>query len=80
MKLKQTDQLWACASPAGGALCRLPSVRQLDLSCNKGLSGTLERLCLHLAHLTQLESLDLRLCCLTRYDLNALSQYLQGIV
>lgn len=60
----------------GGALCHLPSVRQLDLSCNKGLSGSLERLCPHLARLSQLESLDLRQCCLTPCDLNALTKVL----
>lgn len=74
---------WAvspCVFHAGGALCRLPSVRQLDLSCNKGLSGTLERLCPHFAHLAQLESLDLHLCSLTRCDLNALSEFVQLMV
>ncbi|XP_075885442.1 leucine-rich repeat-containing protein 31 [Nelusetta ayraudi] len=77
-----TLRLHACGLTAdsvdalGGALCRLPSVRHLDLSGNKGLSGTLERLCPHLAHLGQLESLELHLCCLTHCDLSALSQVL----
>lgn len=62
--------------PAGGALRHLPALRQLDLSCNKGLSGSLERLTPHLAHLTHLESLDLHLCCLTRSDLDALSEFM----
>ncbi|TKS87346.1 Leucine-rich repeat-containing protein 31 [Collichthys lucidus] len=58
----------------GGSLCCLPSVRELDLSCNKSLSGGLNRLTVHLVHLTHLESLDLHLCCLTRPDLDALSE------
>ncbi|XP_032360280.1 leucine-rich repeat-containing protein 31 [Etheostoma spectabile] len=50
----------------GGSLCCLPALRELDLSSNKGLAGGLNRLTLHLAHLTHLESLDLHLCCLKR--------------
>ena len=60
--------------PAGGSLCCLTSVRELDLSCNKSLAKGLDRLTPHLAHLTHLESLDLHLCCLTRSDLEALSE------
>uniref|UniRef100_A0A3P8S1I4 Leucine rich repeat containing 31 n=1 Tax=Amphiprion percula TaxID=161767 RepID=A0A3P8S1I4_AMPPE len=49
----------------GGSLRYLSSVRELDLSCNKQLSGGLSRLTCHLAHVTHLESLDLHLCCLS---------------
>ncbi|XP_074549898.1 leucine-rich repeat-containing protein 31 [Halichoeres trimaculatus] len=57
----------------------LPSVRELDLSCNKSISGGLSRLTLHLGHLTHLESLDLHLCCLTHSDLEALIQVLPSL-
>lgn len=57
----------------------LPSLRELDLSCNKSISGGLSRLTLHLAHLTHLESLDLHLCCLTHADLEALIQVLPSL-
>lgn len=77
MQINQFLAASPSAAPAGGALCRLPSVRHLDLSCNKGLSGTLERLSPQLAHLEQLESLDLHLCCLTPGDLSALSELTQ---
>uniref|UniRef100_A0A671XBC9 Leucine rich repeat containing 31 n=1 Tax=Sparus aurata TaxID=8175 RepID=A0A671XBC9_SPAAU len=63
----------------GGSLHCLPSVRELDLSCNKSLSGGLDRLSAHLAHLTHLESLDLHLCCLTHADLEALIQVLPSL-
>ncbi|KAM6908560.1 leucine-rich repeat-containing protein 31 [Lycodopsis pacificus] len=63
----------------GGSLRCLPSVRELDLSCNKSLAGGLDRLTLHLAHLTHLESLDLHLCHLTRSDLEALIQVLPSL-
>ncbi|XP_034415793.1 leucine-rich repeat-containing protein 31 [Cyclopterus lumpus] len=63
----------------GGSLRCLPSVRELDLSCNKGLAGGLDRLTPHLVHLTHLESLDLHLCCLTRSDLEALIQVLPSL-
>lgn len=49
-------------------------MRELDLSCNKGVAGGLKNLTLHLSHLTHLESLDLHLCCLTQTDLEALSE------
>uniref|UniRef100_A0A8C3B2P1 Leucine rich repeat containing 31 n=1 Tax=Cyclopterus lumpus TaxID=8103 RepID=A0A8C3B2P1_CYCLU len=62
-----------------GSLRCLPSVRELDLSCNKGLAGGLDRLTPHLVHLTHLESLDLHLCCLTRSDLEALIQVLPSL-
>uniref|UniRef100_A0A7N8X903 Leucine rich repeat containing 31 n=1 Tax=Mastacembelus armatus TaxID=205130 RepID=A0A7N8X903_9TELE len=65
---------------AGGSLRCLPSVRELDLSCNKSLSGGLNRLTVHLSHLTQLESLNLHLCCLTRADLEALIQVLPALM
>ncbi|MEQ2194801.1 hypothetical protein XENOCAPTIV_003199, partial [Xenoophorus captivus] len=57
----------------GNSLRCLPSVRELDLSCNKGLVGGLCRLSFHLPHITHLESLDLHLCCLTHTDLEALT-------
>nr|XP_046227771.1 leucine-rich repeat-containing protein 31 [Scatophagus argus] len=62
-----------------GSLRCLPSVQELDLSCNKSLAGGLDRLTLHLAHLTHLESLDLHLCCLTHTDLEALIQVLPAL-
>ncbi|XP_073344116.1 leucine-rich repeat-containing protein 31 [Pagrus major] len=70
-----TDSLEALS----GSLRCLPSVRELDLSCNKSLSGGLDRLSLNLAHLTHLESLDLHLCCLTHTDLEALIQVLPSL-
>ncbi|XP_070709085.1 leucine-rich repeat-containing protein 31 [Pempheris klunzingeri] len=63
----------------GGSLRCLPSVRELDLSCNKSLAGGLDRLTLHLAHLSHLESLDLHLCSLTHTDLKALIQVLPSL-
>ncbi|XP_078147576.1 leucine-rich repeat-containing protein 31 [Centroberyx gerrardi] len=80
-----TLRLQACGlTPAslhalGGSLRYLPSVRELDLSCNRSLSGGLSQLTFHLAHLTHLESLDLHLCCLTHTDLEALSQVLPSL-
>ncbi|XP_070784537.1 leucine-rich repeat-containing protein 31 [Enoplosus armatus] len=62
-----------------GSLRCLPSVRELDLSCNKSLAGGLNHLTLHLTHLTHLESLDLHLCCLTHSDLEALIQVLPSL-
>lgn len=64
--------------PADGSLRSLSALRELDLSCNKSLAGGLNHLCLQLAHLSHLESLDLHLCSLTRVDLEALSEYQQG--
>uniref|UniRef100_A0A3Q1BZ15 Leucine rich repeat containing 31 n=1 Tax=Amphiprion ocellaris TaxID=80972 RepID=A0A3Q1BZ15_AMPOC len=63
----------------GGSLRYLPSVRELDLSCNKQLSGGLSRLTCHLAHVTHLESLDLHLCCLSHSDLEQLIQVLPSL-
>ncbi|KAM6953783.1 leucine-rich repeat-containing protein 31 [Aplochiton taeniatus] len=63
----------------GGSLSSLPALRELDLSCNKGLTGGLALLTPHLAHLTHLETLDLHLCCLTRTDLEALIQVLPSL-
>ncbi|KAM9826849.1 leucine-rich repeat-containing protein 31 [Neosynchiropus ocellatus] len=60
----------------GSSLRCLASVRELDLSTNKSLSGQLHRLTVHLSHLTQLEVLDLHLCGLTRSDVGALVQVL----
>ncbi|XP_054479000.1 leucine-rich repeat-containing protein 31 isoform X2 [Anoplopoma fimbria] len=70
-----TDSLEAL----GGSLRCLPSLRELDLSCNKTLSGGLDRLTPHLAHLTHLESLDLHLCRLTPTDLEALIQVIPSL-
>ncbi|XP_041669685.1 leucine-rich repeat-containing protein 31 [Cheilinus undulatus] len=80
-----TLRLQACGLTAdslealAGSLHCLLSVRELDLSCNKGLSGGLNHLTPHLAHLTHLESLNLHLCCLTRDDLDALIQVLPSL-
>uniref|UniRef100_A0A8C7XQL5 Leucine-rich repeat-containing protein 31 n=1 Tax=Oryzias sinensis TaxID=183150 RepID=A0A8C7XQL5_9TELE len=77
-----TLRLQACGLTAdslaalGASLCSLPSLRELDLSCNKHLSGGLSHLTFHLAHVAHLESLDLHLCALTRADLEALIQAL----
>ncbi|RVE59152.1 hypothetical protein OJAV_G00201160 [Oryzias javanicus] len=60
----------------GTSLSSLPSLRELDLSCNKHLSGGLSHLTFYLAHVAHLESLDLHLCALTRADLEALIQVL----
>uniref|UniRef100_A0A669CS65 Leucine rich repeat containing 31 n=1 Tax=Oreochromis niloticus TaxID=8128 RepID=A0A669CS65_ORENI len=62
-----------------GSLRCLPSVGELDLSCNKLLAGGLSRLTFHLAHVTHLERLDLHLCCLMRDDLEALIQVLPSL-
>ncbi|XP_047468250.1 leucine-rich repeat-containing protein 31 [Mugil cephalus] len=63
----------------GGSLRYLPSVRELDLSCNKGLAGGLSCLTIHLAHVAHLESLDLHLCSLTHGDIEALVQVLPSL-
>uniref|UniRef100_A0A3B3CKR8 Leucine-rich repeat-containing protein 31-like n=1 Tax=Oryzias melastigma TaxID=30732 RepID=A0A3B3CKR8_ORYME len=75
-----TLRLQACGLTAdslaalGTSLSSLPSLRELDLSCNKHLSGGLSHLTFYLAHVAHLESLDLHLCALTRADLEALSE------
>ncbi|XP_008277276.1 leucine-rich repeat-containing protein 31 [Stegastes partitus] len=80
-----TLRLQACGLTAdgldalGGSLRYLPSVRELDLSCNKQLSGGLGRLTCHLAHVAHLERLDLHLCCLTHDDLMHLIQVLPSL-
>uniref|UniRef100_A0A8C6PQD6 Leucine rich repeat containing 31 n=1 Tax=Nothobranchius furzeri TaxID=105023 RepID=A0A8C6PQD6_NOTFU len=77
-------QLQACGltphslEDLGDLLCCLPSVRELDLSCNKQLTGGLNRLTPHLAHVTHLEILDLHLCHGTR-DLLSLVQVLPSL-
>ncbi|XP_024148463.1 leucine-rich repeat-containing protein 31 [Oryzias melastigma] len=77
-----TLRLQACGLTAdslaalGTSLSSLPSLRELDLSCNKHLSGGLSHLTFYLAHVAHLESLDLHLCALTRADLEALIQVL----
>ncbi|KAG7264966.1 hypothetical protein CRUP_034284 [Coryphaenoides rupestris] len=63
----------------GGMLHQLPAMRELDLSCNKGLSGGLSQLTTQLTHLTHLESLDLHLCSLTHDDLQALIQVIPSL-
>ncbi|KAJ3611323.1 hypothetical protein NHX12_021339 [Muraenolepis orangiensis] len=63
----------------GGTLQQLPALRELDLSCNKDLSGGLSQLTAHLALLTRLEILDLHLCSLTHADLQALIQVLPSL-
>ncbi|KAM4544105.1 leucine-rich repeat-containing protein 31 [Fundulus diaphanus] len=69
----------ACLHALGTSLRCLPSVRELDLSCNRGLAGGLSRLTCHLPHVTHLESLDLHLCCLSQTDLEALVQVLPSL-
>ncbi|KAK2886722.1 leucine-rich repeat-containing protein 31 isoform X2 [Channa argus] len=69
-----------CLDALGGSLRFLASMRELDLSCNKGLSGGLNCLTVHLSHLTHLESLDLHLSCLTCADLEALIQVLPSLM
>ncbi|KAK7878192.1 hypothetical protein WMY93_031189 [Mugilogobius chulae] len=64
----------------GEALQFVPSLRLLDLSCNKGLSGHLSLLSSHLSHLTLLESLDLHLSKLTCSDVQALVQVLPSLI
>ncbi|CAJ1082709.1 leucine-rich repeat-containing protein 31 isoform X2 [Xyrichtys novacula] len=63
-----------------GSLHCLPSVRELDLSCNKSISGGLNRLTPYLAHLTHLENLDFHSCSLTQADLEALIQVLPSLI
>ncbi|XP_028288165.1 leucine-rich repeat-containing protein 31-like isoform X2 [Parambassis ranga] len=63
----------------GASLRCLPSVRELNLSCNRRLAGGLSRLTCHLSHVAHLESLDLHLCCLTPGDLDALIQVLPAL-
>ncbi|XP_026161582.1 leucine-rich repeat-containing protein 31 isoform X3 [Mastacembelus armatus] len=80
LRLQACSLTTECLDALGGSLRCLPSVRELDLSCNKSLSGGLNRLTVHLSHLTQLESLNLHLCCLTRADLEALIQVLPALM
>ncbi|XP_034043877.1 leucine-rich repeat-containing protein 31 isoform X2 [Thalassophryne amazonica] len=63
----------------GGSVRRLPSVRELDLSCSKELGGGLTHIHTHLSLLTRLESLDLHLCSLTHRDLEVLIQVLPSL-
>ncbi|XP_047185747.1 leucine-rich repeat-containing protein 31 isoform X2 [Scophthalmus maximus] len=79
LRLQACGLTTGCLHDLGGSLRCLPAVRQLDLSCNKGLSGGLDLLTPHLAHLTHLESLHLHLCCLTHTDLEALIQALPSL-
>uniref|UniRef100_A0A3P8WCW1 Leucine rich repeat containing 31 n=1 Tax=Cynoglossus semilaevis TaxID=244447 RepID=A0A3P8WCW1_CYNSE len=57
------------------ACVSLTSLRELDVSCNRGLSGGLDQLTSDLAHLTHLESLDLHMSCLTCADLESCSLF-----
>ncbi|KAG7526645.1 leucine-rich repeat-containing protein 31 [Solea senegalensis] len=68
-----------CLDALGGSLRYLPSVRELDVSCNRAVSGGLNLLTFHLAHLTHLEIFDVHLCCLTHADLEALIQVLPAL-
>uniref|UniRef100_A0A3B4AAN5 Uncharacterized protein n=1 Tax=Periophthalmus magnuspinnatus TaxID=409849 RepID=A0A3B4AAN5_9GOBI len=51
----------------------VPSLRLLDLSSNKGVSGHLSLLSSHLSHLSLLETIDLHLSQLTSSDIQALA-------
>lgn len=64
----------------GESLQFVPSLRHLDLSCNKGLSGHLSVASSHLAHLSLLETLDLHLSELTSSDIQALVQVLPSLI
>lgn len=64
----------------GESLQFVPSLRRLDLSCNKGLSGHLPLISSHLSHLSLLETLDLHLSELTRSDIQALVQVLPSLI
>ncbi|XP_029001472.1 leucine-rich repeat-containing protein 31 isoform X3 [Betta splendens] len=70
---------WSRVSAAGASLHGLSSMRELDLSCNRGVAGGLRSFTLHLSHLMHLESLDLHQCSLTRDDLEALVQVLPSL-
>ena len=72
--MNKTDGNPLCVNK-GGSLRHLPSLRELDLSCNKKLSGGLSLLAPHLAQFPHLESLSLHLCYLTHTDLASLSKY-----
>uniref|UniRef100_A0A3B4A929 Uncharacterized protein n=1 Tax=Periophthalmus magnuspinnatus TaxID=409849 RepID=A0A3B4A929_9GOBI len=56
----------------GESLQFVPSLRLLDLSSNKGVSGHLSLLSSHLSHLSLLETIDLHLSQLTSSDIQAL--------
>lgn len=64
----------------GESLQFVPSLRHLDLSCNKGLSGHLSLASSHLTHLSLLETLDLHLSELTHSDIQALVQALPSLI
>lgn len=64
----------------GESLQFVPSLRHLDLSCNKGLSGHLPVVSSHLSPLSLLETLDLHLSELTRSDIQALVQVLPSLI
>ncbi|XP_029001471.1 leucine-rich repeat-containing protein 31 isoform X2 [Betta splendens] len=68
-----------CLHALGASLHGLSSMRELDLSCNRGVAGGLRSFTLHLSHLMHLESLDLHQCSLTRDDLEALVQVLPSL-
>ncbi|XP_072234505.1 leucine-rich repeat-containing protein 31 isoform X2 [Leuresthes tenuis] len=79
LRLQSCGLMADCLDALGGSLRCLPSMRELDLSCNKHLSGGLSSHTGHLAHVTHLESLDLHQCCLTHADLEALIQVLPSL-
>ncbi|XP_023686094.2 leucine-rich repeat-containing protein 31 isoform X3 [Paramormyrops kingsleyae] len=58
----------------GGVLEFLPTLQELDLSCNRGVSGGLALLGAQLGGLAQLRCLDVHECCLTEDDVQALVQ------
>lgn len=64
----------------GDSLKSVPSLRLLDVSCNKGVSGHVSVLCPRLAHLSLLETLDLHLSGLTHADVHALVQVLPSLM
>lgn len=64
----------------GESLRWVPSLRLLDLSCNRGLCGHLSVLSPRLNHLSLLDTLDLHLSSLTASDLHALVQVLPSLM
>nr|XP_023686090.1 leucine-rich repeat-containing protein 31 isoform X1 [Paramormyrops kingsleyae] len=63
----------------GGVLEFLPTLQELDLSCNRGVSGGLALLGAQLGGLAQLRCLDVHECCLTEDDVQALVQALPSL-
>ncbi|XP_048866548.1 LOW QUALITY PROTEIN: leucine-rich repeat-containing protein 31-like [Brienomyrus brachyistius] len=63
----------------GGVLQFLPTLQELDLSCNRGVSGGLAHLGAQLGGLAQLCCLDVHDCCLTEEDVQVLVQALPSL-